>query len=361
MNKQQKLVVSLVSLALVSTAIWWFFFKRTKPVPEKSPSSVKLTISNYGTIVGVTDDSGNDLAGRELLYDGYTIVYQIMNKAGQWERKTLNVVGDQVTDPQASGRQKVPAYYAGTTTAIVTVPAQQPDLKIVNSFWVNPANGEILMARSVLPVAKEGKPAPKIETVETYSNASKFESKSKQRPRFDRARGPIVDRTCWPCNDPQAPICAARLTGPPAREYLVCLNCSPKNVGPPRPFPMRGASETEARTRAMTLQNEQGDSCLNFEIFPYGRLGIGIPTEVSDRHGYVLFCANCELMGRDRTGAEVNRSSAFAIHSGSPTTIRADNPECNYLIRYGHWDVPADEIDGFAIIETRTLVGLRTL
>jgi hypothetical protein len=298
-SKQQKLVVLLGLIAFVSAAVWWLFFKEPKPGPEKpppTPSPVELKISNYGAIVGVTDDTGNDLTGREPLHDGYTIVYQTINNAGQWERKTLNVVGDQVNDPLASGQQKIPAYYADTTTVIVTVPGRQPDLKIVNSFWVNPANGEILMARSVLPMAKEGKPAPRVEAVETYSNTGKFESKSKQRPRFDSARGPILDRTCWPCNDPQAPVCAARLTGPPASEYMVCLNCSHKNIGPPSPFPMRGASEIEARTRAMALQRSEGDRCLNFNIFPYGRLGIGIPTEIPDRHGFVLFCANCELM-----------------------------------------------------------------
>ncbi len=350
------LLVGVAGLALIGASYfaWQLWFRPPKPIIPK------LSISKYGTIIGITDSiTGIDLTNGKQIDDGYMIAYQRNGK-----RKFVSVVGDSAIGGNVNGALKGNSpytgkviYYPGSTSAIVTLldDQQKSFLKITSSFWVNPQNGEILISRAVVPEPDPFNSSLVIEAVETYSNNRVLASKASKKVDIDRASWAILDWTCWLCQDNaekpenRTPICAATLTGVDAKEYFVCLNCEtsadggPRSIlvsSPPPPIPEEVA---ELATRFP-----------NRRTFPFGELGLGIPIDLS-RRGFITFCAKCEgELPRDpRTGETI---TAYTIHAMVGEERRpVTPPECVHLIRYNHSDIPGDGVEPFAIVETRTI------
>ncbi|MBI1760295.1 MAG: hypothetical protein HYR56_02565 [Acidobacteria bacterium] len=336
MRSAVRLILAVALFAVTGGLIWRYWQK--PPVVVQA----KVEVGKYGTLAGLKDPQGNNIVSPDKLFDGYTVVYQVKDAQGNWQKKFFSAAADQASE-QITSMVKSPVKQSGSTTIVVDT----ADLRIVNSFYYDLTQSALYTSRLLRRKPDNHNPV-RLVAVTTYSLA---EARLPYMSRMSSGRIPDVeDDTCFPCLP--LPICPERVSGLPGQERIACLVCPVESLRSLLILP--GLTAPEADEKYASL-NGRG-LCPQAANLRYGEEGFiwdadrGDPARSQERH--LLACANCKPI----TTPTDRRARVFELHENREAWPIVEfindlisNHQCTYPITQHLWDFGDDSAPRFEL------------
>jgi hypothetical protein len=360
--------VFLVVLAFGAFLLWRGRQTEVAVPPPDAKPLLQLTISNYGTLLRVSDAQGKDLSPGTPLIDGYTIIYEKEEPpgSGNWQRKAFNAVGDQVVSAGQVTWEFPPDKNKDEKINPVVI-VSTPDLRIVNSYWQRNGTRQVHVSRAVDAIVAKG--VRGISLV-TYHQAKFW----RNNLNLFLPQKWVLDKTCWPCEEQPC----EGLTGPSGQERIICLTCPSENR--PALFPAQTGNGSRSEIEALIRSPQIAEVCQwpGIGTFPYNlpaedrplpERGLGFEGKTQ----YLLACAKCPKPLPEYPGDPLRRRRAFDVHEWNSVTspdftrwLRALERDsgCLTAIRSSFFDSSAGRPEvgefPFVVIERREWASIET-